>query len=68
MEQSHYQYISDAQGQRTHVVLPIAEFDELLDALLDAQVIQRLPALREELETAERITIEELRKEFGLDP
>jgi hypothetical protein len=31
MEQNHYQYISDAQGQRTHVVLPIAEFEEMFE-------------------------------------
>lgn len=32
-----HQYLTDASGNRTHVVLTIEEYEELLDGLLDLQ-------------------------------
>ena len=34
-----HQYLTDASGNRTHVVLTIEEYEELLDSLLDLQDI-----------------------------
>ncbi|MEY4530861.1 MAG: hypothetical protein RLZZ156_1582 [Deinococcota bacterium] len=60
-----YQYLIDPNGTKTHIMLPLEEYEELIDRLLDARDALELPALRE-LDT-ERVTIEQLREEFGLD-
>ena len=58
------QFIVDQNGTRTHVILPLEEYEELIDQLLDARDIAQLPALREE--TGERITIEALAARVGV--
>ncbi len=63
--QNEHQYLTNTHGHKTHIVLPLEEYEELIDRLLDAKDALELPALRE-LET-ERVTIEQLRQEFGLD-
>jgi hypothetical protein len=68
MQQPEYQYLINPQGQKTHIVLPLEEYEELIHQLLDARDIARLPELRVDIENAERITIEELRAQFGLEP
>ena len=63
--QDQHQYLIDPNGTKTHIMLPLEEYEELIDRLLDARDALELPALRE-LDT-ERVTIEQLREEFGLD-
>jgi hypothetical protein len=65
--QNEHQYLTNTQGHKTHI-LPLEEYEELIHQLLDARDIARLPELREDIENAERITIEELRAQYGLDP
>jgi hypothetical protein len=63
-----HQYLVDPTGHKTHIVLPLEEYEELIHQLLDARDVARLPELRAGIENAERITIEELRTQFGLEP
>jgi len=37
--QLHPQFVTDTDGQRTAVILPIQEFDELLEDLADLAVV-----------------------------
>ena len=46
----------------TFVMLPLEEYNDLIDAILDARDIKNLPALRAASEGAERISIEALRE------
>jgi hypothetical protein len=39
MTQLHTQYITDSAGQRVSVVIPVAEFEELLEDLNDLAAI-----------------------------
>jgi hypothetical protein len=39
MDPRHTQYQTDAQGKRTAVVLPIAEYEQLLEDLHDLAVV-----------------------------
>jgi len=39
MTQLHPQYITDSAGQRVSVVIPVAEFEELLEDLSDLAAI-----------------------------
>jgi len=59
-----HQYLTDAQGNRTHVVLTIAEYEELLDSLLDLQDAEIVRQRREETEGY--VSLEEMRARLGL--
>ena len=56
-----HQQITDETGA-TFVMLPLEEYNDLIDAILDARDIENLPALRAASEGAERISIEALRE------
>ena len=51
MVQLHPQYITDSAGQRVSVVLPMAEYEELLDQLQD---LEDADEARETLQRIER--------------
>ena len=59
-----HQYISDALGNKTHIVLTLEEYNDLIDAILDARDAKNLPALRAASEGGERISIEALREQL----
>jgi aryl carrier-like protein len=62
------QYLIDSNSVKTHVVLPLEEYEEMIHQILDARDAVRMPQLVEEArENAQKITIEELRNEFGLE-
>ena len=56
-----HQQITDETGA-TFVMLPLEEYNDLIDAILDARDAKNLPALRAASEGAERISIEALRE------
>ena len=60
MRKFHEQYIVDAKGQKTAVVLPVDEYDELLEDLHDLAII----AERRDEAT---VTFEELKKRLKED-
>jgi PHD/YefM family antitoxin component YafN of YafNO toxin-antitoxin module len=63
------QFLMDQNGIKTHVILPLEEYEEMIDQLLDARDSAELPKLvAEARENSERITIEELRAQYGLEP
>jgi pantothenate kinase len=58
LEQSHYQYISDSQGQRTHVVLPIADFEEMFEevkAINETLIVPEIATLNNPLITTKYV-------------
>ena len=56
-----HQQITDETGA-TFVMLPLEEYNDLIDAILDARDVKNLPALRAASESGERISIEVLRE------
>lgn len=63
------QFLVDQNGNKTHVVLPLEDYEEMIDQLLDARDALRMPELVADARAnSERITIEELRKQYGLEP
>ena len=62
-----HQQITDETGA-TFVMLPLEEYNDLIDAILDARDAKNLPTLRASSEGAERISIEALREQLGLHP
>ncbi len=63
------QFLVDHHGIKTHVILPLEEYEEMIDQLLDARDAVEMPKLVVEARAnSERITIEELRKQYGLEP
>ncbi len=54
------QYLTDAQGRRTHVVLSLEAYEELLDRALDAQDMDIIKQRRSE--DGEFISLEEMKK------
>ena len=62
-----HQQITDETGA-TFVMLPLEEYNDLIDAILDARDVKNLSALRAASEGGERISIEALREQLGLQP
>jgi hypothetical protein len=60
MEHKVEQYIVDAKGERTSVILPVKEYEELLEDLYDLAII----AERQEEPT---VSFEELKKKLEED-
>ena len=56
-----HQQITDETGA-TFVMLPLEEYNDLIDAILDARDAKNLPALRAASEGRERISVEALRE------
>ena len=56
-----HQQITDETGA-TFVMLPLEEYNDLIDAILDARDAKNLPALRAASEARERISVEALRE------
>ena len=56
-----HQRITDETGA-TFVMLPLEEYNDLIDAILDARDAKNLPALRAASEARERISVEALRE------
>ena len=59
-----HQYLTDADGKRTHVLLTVEEYEELLDSLLDLQDAELIKQRREE--PGEYVTLEEMKARLGL--
>jgi hypothetical protein len=53
MDPRHTQYQTDAQGRRTAIVLPISEYEQLLDDLHDLAVV----AERRDEETIDEVEL-----------
>ena len=60
-----HQYLTDASGNRTHVVLTIEEYEELLDSLLDLQDIDIVRQRQAEPKEG-YVSLEELKARLGL--
>lgn len=58
-----HQYLTDAQGNRTHVVLTVEEYEELLDILLD---LQDAEIVRQRREEPDYVSLEEMKARLGL--
>ena len=56
----HPQFVTDAQGQRTAVLLPLAEYEQLLEDLADLAVVA-------ERRGEDTVPHERLKKERGYD-
>ena len=62
----HPQFLTDAKGKRTSVLLPMREFEALIEELedrLDAEEADRILA---NLKPGDLIPMEQVMKEFGL--
>jgi hypothetical protein len=64
MVKEPHQFITDAEGKRTHVLLTIEEYEELLDQILDLQDAQAVRERR--AEGGEVVSLEELKKQLEL--
>ena len=53
-------YLTDTQGRRTHVVLSLEKYEELLDKALDAQDVEIVQQRRGE--GGEFVSLEEMKK------
>jgi hypothetical protein len=61
------QYLTDSNGVKTHVVLPLEEYEEMIHQILDVRDAARMPQLvAEARENAQKTTIEELAASIGL--
>lgn len=60
-----HQYLTDAEGNRTHVVLTLEEYEELLDGLLDLKDVEIVRQRRAEPEEG-YVSLEELKARLGL--
>ena len=58
------QYLTDARGRRTHVVLSLEAYEELIDRALDAQDLDIIKQRRSE--DGEFIALEEMKKRLDL--
>lgn len=62
-----HKYLTDSDGVKTHVVLLLEEYEELMHQLLDARDAARMPELVAEAKTnGRRVNIEELAEQEGL--
>ncbi len=59
-----HQYLVDADGKRTHVLLTVGEYEELLDQLLDLQDAEVVRQRRAEPEGY--VSLEEMKARLGL--
>ncbi len=59
-----HQYVTDADGNRTHVLLTIEEYEELVDRLLDLQDAELVRQRREE--GGEYLSLEDVKQRLGL--
>jgi hypothetical protein len=57
-----HQYITDAGGKRTHIVLSVEEYEELVDRILDFQDIE---IIRERRREGGYISLEEMKQRLG---
>jgi hypothetical protein len=64
MVKEPHQFITDSEGNRTHVLLTIEEYEELLDQILDLEDLQTLRQRR--AEGGERVSLDDLKKQLGL--
>ncbi|WP_299431005.1 hypothetical protein [uncultured Meiothermus sp.] len=64
MVKEPHQFITDSEGKRTHVLLTIEEYEELLDQILDLEDAQALRQRR--AEGGERVSLDDLKKQLGL--
>ncbi len=53
-----HQYVTDADGNRKYVLLPVEEYETLLEDLRDIQLVQ-------ERRGGETISLEELKRQLG---
>jgi PHD/YefM family antitoxin component YafN of YafNO toxin-antitoxin module len=60
-EERALEYIIDAQGNKKYVLLPIEEYEAMIEKLEDARDIQ----LAQERRGGETISLEELKKQLG---
>jgi hypothetical protein len=58
------QFVTDSEGKRTHVLLTIEEYEEVLDRIFDLQDAQEVRRRREE--GGEALSLEELKKQLDL--
>ena len=71
-EQDNHQYLSDAQGHKTHIVLPLEEYQALLgihpedDEELTEETIIDLRFAAEESKTGAVVSAEEMQTKFNL--
>ncbi|MDQ3459618.1 MAG: hypothetical protein M3498_10020 [Deinococcota bacterium] len=60
----NHQYLTDAEGNRTHVLLTLEEYEELLHSLLDLQDAEIVRQRRAEPEGY--VSLEEMKARLGL--
>ena len=59
-----HHYLTDAQGRRTHVVLSLEAYEELIDRALDAQDVEIIKQRRSE--GGKFVSLEEMKKRLDL--
>jgi hypothetical protein len=64
MVKEPHQFLTDAEGNRTHVLLTIEDYEEMLDQLLDVEDSEEVRQRRSE--GGERVSLEELKKQLAL--
>ena len=55
----HHQYLTDAEGKRTHVLLTVEEYEELLEEVWHRRVLA-------ERRDGETISLDEMKERLGL--
>jgi Lhr-like helicase len=64
MVKEPHQFVTDAEGKRTHVLLTIEDYEEMLDQLLDIEDAEEVR--RRRTEGGKRVSLEELKKQLAL--
>lgn len=59
-----HQFITDAAGNKTHVLLTIEQYQELIDRLLDLEDAEVVRERRSEMQPG--IPLDQLKKQLGL--
>lgn len=59
-----HQFLTDADGKRTHVVLSVEDYEEMIDQLLDIEDVEEIR--RRKAEGGERVLLEDLKKQLAL--
>ncbi len=66
--QNQHQYLTNTHGHKTHIVLPLEEYEELIHQLFDARDAAQMPQLvADARENGEQITIKALAARVGVD-